>query len=53
MPAYLVGVDVGTTVSKAVVVDVDGNIIGNGQREYSCNIQSKTGLSKTGKCLLK
>jgi len=53
MPAYLVGVDVGTTVSKAVVVDVDGNIIGNGQREYSCIYPKQNWVEQNGEMLVK
>ncbi|MDR1833623.1 MAG: hypothetical protein LBQ92_03075, partial [Propionibacteriaceae bacterium] len=34
MSDYVVGIDVGTTGSKAMVFDLGGNIIGKGYREY-------------------
>jgi len=34
MGKYVVGIDVGTTGSKAMVIDLKGNIIGAGYREY-------------------
>ena len=34
MGKYVVGIDVGTTGSKAMVVDLSGKIIGSGYREY-------------------
>ncbi|MDR1790188.1 MAG: hypothetical protein LBR20_00725 [Propionibacteriaceae bacterium] len=34
MSSYVVGIDVGTTGSKAMVFDLSGNIIGKGYREY-------------------
>lgn len=34
MGNYLMGIDVGTTGSKAMVMDLKGNIIGKGYREY-------------------
>jgi xylulokinase len=34
MAAYVMGIDVGTTGSKAMVIDLKGNIIGKGYREY-------------------
>lgn len=37
MGKYVVGIDVGTTGSKAMVVDLKGNIIGKGYREYELN----------------
>lgn len=37
MSKYVVGIDVGTTGSKAMVVDLKGNIIGKGYREYELN----------------
>jgi xylulokinase len=33
---YLVGIDVGTTGAKAMVVDLAGNVVGSGYREYPC-----------------
>lgn len=36
MSKYLMGVDIGTTGSKAMIIDTDGNIIGSGYREYPC-----------------
>jgi len=37
MSKYVVGVDVGTTGSKAMVLDLQGNIYGKGYREYALN----------------
>ncbi|MDR2780656.1 MAG: hypothetical protein LBB28_05980, partial [Synergistaceae bacterium] len=34
MGKYVMGIDVGTTGSKAMVIDLKGNIIGKGYREY-------------------
>ncbi|MDR0486329.1 MAG: hypothetical protein LBH29_06360 [Elusimicrobiota bacterium] len=34
---YVLGIDVGTTGSKAMVLDLKGNIIGKGYREYKLN----------------
>ena len=36
MSGYLVGIDVGTTGAKALVVDLKGNLLGSGYREYPC-----------------
>ena len=36
MKKYLIGVDVGTTGSKAMVLDLKGNVIGKGYGEYPC-----------------
>jgi xylulokinase len=36
MGKFLVGIDVGTTGSKAMVVDLDGKVIGSGYGEYPC-----------------
>ena len=36
MSDYLVGIDVGTTGAKALVVDLKGNLLGSGYREYPC-----------------
>jgi xylulokinase len=36
MKKYLIGVDVGTTGSKAMVLDLEGNVIGSGYGEYPC-----------------
>ena len=36
MSDYLVGIDVGTTGAKALVVDLQGNLLGSGYREYPC-----------------
>jgi xylulokinase len=36
MTNYLVGIDVGTTGSKAMVLDLAGNVMGSGYGEYSC-----------------
>jgi xylulokinase len=36
MAKYIVGIDVGTTGSKAMVIDLSGNVIGSGYREYTC-----------------
>ncbi len=36
MKKYLVGVDVGTTGSKAMILDLKGNVIGKGYGEYPC-----------------
>ncbi|MCK4925121.1 MAG: hypothetical protein KAS61_09110, partial [Spirochaetes bacterium] len=36
MSDYLVGIDVGTTGAKALVVDLRGNLLGSGYREYPC-----------------
>lgn len=33
---FLVGIDVGTTGTKATIVDLAGNVISSGYREYSC-----------------
>ena len=53
MPEYLVGIDVGTTVSKAVVVDTDGNIAGSGHREYSCIYPRENWVEQNGEMLIK
>ncbi|MDR1710442.1 MAG: hypothetical protein LBR58_01050 [Propionibacteriaceae bacterium] len=37
MSEYVVGIDVGTTGSKAMVFDLTGNIVGKGYREYKLN----------------
>ena len=37
MSKYVVGIDVGTTGSKAMVLDEKGNIYGKGYREYALN----------------
>jgi xylulokinase len=37
MGKYVMGIDVGTTGSKAMVIDLGGNIIGRGYREYKLN----------------
>ncbi|MCL2705506.1 MAG: FGGY family carbohydrate kinase [Spirochaetaceae bacterium] len=37
MGKYVVGIDVGTTGSKAMVFDLKGNVIGKGYREYKLN----------------
>lgn len=36
MASYLMGIDVGTTGTKAMVIDWEGNIVGAGYREYPC-----------------
>ena len=36
MKKYLMGVDVGTTGTKAIVFDLDGNAVGRDYEEYSC-----------------
>ncbi len=36
MSDYLVGIDVGTTGAKAMVMDAKGNVISSGYREYPC-----------------
>jgi xylulokinase len=36
MSDFLVGIDVGTTGAKALVVDLNGNLLGSGYREYPC-----------------
>ena len=36
MSDYLVGIDVGTTGAKAMVMDTEGNVISSGYREYPC-----------------
>lgn len=41
MNRYVIGIDVGTTGSKAMVVDLQGNIIGKGYREYTLNYPNK------------
>lgn len=33
---YLVGIDVGTTGTKTIIFNLDGQIVGNGYKEYSC-----------------
>ncbi|MDR3255492.1 MAG: hypothetical protein LBT31_07970 [Synergistaceae bacterium] len=37
MGKYVMGIDVGTTGSKAMVIDMKGNIVGKGYREYKLN----------------
>ena len=37
MGKYVMGIDIGTTGSKAMVVDLKGNILGSGYREYTLN----------------
>ena len=34
MSNYVMGIDIGTTGAKSMVVDLDGNVIGKGYREY-------------------
>lgn len=41
MSKYVVGVDVGTTGSKAMVIDLNGKILGKGYREYELNYPNK------------
>ena len=41
MSRYVVGVDVGTTGSKAMVFDLKGNVLGKGYREYELNYPKK------------
>ncbi len=36
MPDLLVGIDVGTTGTKAMVMDTSGNVVSSGYREYGC-----------------
>ncbi len=36
MKQYVMGVDVGTTGSKAIIFDLEGNIVGKGYQEYAC-----------------
>ena len=36
MSEYLVGIDVGTTGTKAMVMDTEGNVLSSGYREYPC-----------------
>ncbi|MCP4401266.1 MAG: xylulose kinase [bacterium] len=33
---YLAGIDIGTTGAKAIIFDLQGNIIASGYREYTC-----------------
>ncbi len=33
---YLAGIDIGTSGSKAAIIDLEGNIISSGYKEYSC-----------------
>ena len=37
MGKYVMGIDVGTTGSKAMVFDLNGNVMGKGYREYTLN----------------
>ena len=37
MGKYVMGIDVGTTGSKAMIFDLKGNVIGKGYREYKLN----------------
>ena len=36
MSDYLVGIDVGTTGAKAMVMDTEGTVVSSGYREYGC-----------------
>ncbi len=36
MTNYVMGVDVGTTGSKAIIFDLQGNLIASGYKEYTC-----------------
>ena len=36
MSDYLVGIDIGTTGAKAMVMDTEGNVLSSGYREYPC-----------------
>ncbi|MDR2348309.1 MAG: hypothetical protein LBD90_06815 [Bifidobacteriaceae bacterium] len=47
MTDYVVGIDVGTTGSKAMVFDLRGNILGKGYREYKLN-EPKQGWVEVG-----
>jgi xylulokinase len=33
---YIVGIDVGTTGTKTIIFDLEGNIVGSGYKEYTC-----------------
>ncbi len=47
MAKYLVGIDVGTTGSKAMVIDLKGNIVGKGYCEYKLDYP-QTGWVEVG-----
>lgn len=52
MGKYVVGIDVGTTGSKAMVVDLNGNVIGSGYREYKLNEPKPKWVEVSAKLLL-
>ncbi len=33
---YLVGIDVGTTGTKTIIFNLEGQIVGSGYKEYKC-----------------
>lgn len=37
MSSYVMGIDIGTTGTKAMVIDLDGNVLSSGYREYPLN----------------
>lgn len=41
MAQYVMGIDVGTTGAKAMVTDLQGNVIGKGYREYQLDYPHK------------
>lgn len=49
---YLVGLDVGTTGAKAMVLDFNGKIISSGYREYPCSYPNKGWVEQEGSTLM-
>ena len=52
MKKYLVGIDVGTTGSKAMVVDLEGNVLGSGYGEYPCTYPNPNWVEQDSETLV-
>jgi len=49
---YLIGIDIGTTGSKAIVFDDKGNVIGSDYREYGCSYPYPNWVEISGKNMI-
>lgn len=52
MGKYLAGVDVGTTGTKALIFDLEGNALGSGYIEYSCSYPKPAWVEQDPKMLI-